>query len=264
MAQRRMFSKTITSSGKFLKMPQSSRLLYYDLGMNADDDGYAEWFTVMKMTGAAEQDLSVLSLNGFVKIFDENVLVILDWKENNYIQKDRYTPSKYLGVYKMDTECIQNVNTGKDRLGKVRIGKDTLATEVAVEETPNQEDLANDFKTPTRGKKTKGIKSTSLISTPETGLSLNKQIVEIFNSFKDDINPTISFGNKTQRKACEELITCYGFDSVMFAIGYYKKIMGDKYSPVITTPYQLKEKYGQLRIIYQKSQKPQKGGMTII
>lgn len=118
MAQRRMFSKTITSSGKFLKMPQSSRLLYYDLGMQADDDGYAEWFTVMKMTGAAEQDLSVLSVNGFVKVFDENVLVIKDWKENNYIQKDRYTPSKYLNVYDMDTECIQVVNTGKGRIGK--------------------------------------------------------------------------------------------------------------------------------------------------
>lgn len=50
MAQRRMFTKTITNSGKFLKMPVSSRLLYYDLGMNADDDGYAERFTVMRMT----------------------------------------------------------------------------------------------------------------------------------------------------------------------------------------------------------------------
>lgn len=121
-----MFSKTITLSGKFLKMPSSSRLLYYDLGMNADDDGYAEWFTVMRMTGASEQDLQVLSANGFVKVFDENVLVILDWKENNYIQKDRYTESKYLNVYKMDTECIQIGNTGKDRLGKVSIGEDSI------------------------------------------------------------------------------------------------------------------------------------------
>lgn len=126
MAQRRMFSKTITNSGKFLKMPVSSRLLYYDLGMNADDDGYSEWFTVMKMTGSSEQDLNVLSANGFVKVFDENVLVILDWKENNYIQKDRYTESKYLSVYKVDTKCIQDVSKvdTQDRIGKDRIGKD--------------------------------------------------------------------------------------------------------------------------------------------
>lgn len=121
MAQRRMFSKTITNSGKFLKMPATSRLLYYDLGMNADDDGYAEWFTVMRMSGASEQDLAVLKSNGLVEVFDENVLVIRDWHENNYIQKDRYTASKYLDVYKLDTKCIQNGYTGKDR---IEIGKD--------------------------------------------------------------------------------------------------------------------------------------------
>jgi prolyl-tRNA synthetase len=107
MAQRRMFNKTIVHSSKFLKMPVSSRCLYYDLGMSADDDGYAEHFTVMRMTGASQQDLGVLEINGFIKIFDENVLIITNWKENNYIQKDRYTPSKYLAVYKMDKKCIQ-------------------------------------------------------------------------------------------------------------------------------------------------------------
>ena len=102
MAQRRMFNKSITNSSKFLKMPMSSRLLYYDLGMNADDDGYVEHFMVLRMTGATQQDLGVLEVNGLVKVFDENVLWIRDWKENNYIQKDRYTPSKYLQIYNIE------------------------------------------------------------------------------------------------------------------------------------------------------------------
>lgn len=113
-----MFNKTITNSSKFLKMPVSSRLLYYDLGMNADDDGYTEHFTVMRMTGASQQDLGILEINGLVKVFDENVLIITNWKENNYIAKDRYTPSKYLTVYNVDTVCIQNVNTGKVSIDK--------------------------------------------------------------------------------------------------------------------------------------------------
>lgn len=104
----------------------TSRLLYYDLWMNADDDWYAERFTVIRMTGATEQDLQVLQANWFVKVFDENVLIIKDWKENNYIMKDRYTPSKYLNVYNMDTECIQknNILDTQVRLGKDSIGKD--------------------------------------------------------------------------------------------------------------------------------------------
>ena len=116
MAQRRMFNKSITNSSKFLKMPMSSRLLYYDLGMNADDDGFVEHFMVLRMTGASQQDLGVLEINGLVKIFDENVLWIKDWKENNYVRTDRYIPSKYLSVYNLDTIGIPQVDTGKDRL----------------------------------------------------------------------------------------------------------------------------------------------------
>ena len=118
MAQRRMFNKSITNSSKFLKMPMSSRLLYYDLGMNADDDGFVEHFMVLRMTGATQQDLGVLEINGLVKIFDENVLWIKDWKENNYIRNDRYVPSKYLSVYNLETIGIPLVDTGKDSIGK--------------------------------------------------------------------------------------------------------------------------------------------------
>ena len=112
----------------------SSRLLYYDLGMNADDDGFVEHFMVLRMTGASEQDLGVLELNGLIKILDDNVLWIKDWKVNNSIKNDRYKPSKYLTVYKLDTLCIQsgtkmdpvwnqNGYTGKDRLDKVSKGE---------------------------------------------------------------------------------------------------------------------------------------------
>ena len=120
MAQRRMFSKAITNSSAFIKMPATSRLLYYDLGMNADDDGYCEHFLIMRMTGASEQDLKVLEANGLIQIFNDNVLIIRHWKENNYIQKDRYTPSAYLEVYAIDTQCIHDGYTGKVRLGKAR------------------------------------------------------------------------------------------------------------------------------------------------
>ena len=148
MAERRMFSKSITNSSIFLKMPISSRLLYYDLGMNADDDGFVEHFMVLRMTGASEQDLGVLELNGLIKILDDNVLWIKDWKVNNSIKNDRYKPSKYLTIYKLDTLCIQsgtkmdpvwnqNGDTGKDSIGK-KLGKDRLG-ENNIDITPSSE-----------------------------------------------------------------------------------------------------------------------------
>lgn len=111
MAQRRMFSKTIVNSARFLMMPSTVRLLYYDLGMAADDDGVVEAFAVMRMSNASEDDLRVLAAKGFVKILNEDLVSwITDWKSNNYIQKDRYTPSIYAKLLDVDTKCIHDVS----------------------------------------------------------------------------------------------------------------------------------------------------------
>ena len=133
MANRRMFSKSITNSGKFLKMPPTSRLLYYDFGMNSDDDGFVEWFTIIKMTSSTEQDMKVLQANKFIEVFDDNVLVILDWKENNQIRVDRYIPSKYKTIYGLPNGN-QMATKGKPSIGKVRLGKvSTLVADATVE-----------------------------------------------------------------------------------------------------------------------------------
>lgn len=96
MAERRMFAKSVTGSARFLRMPPTSRLLYYDLGMQADDDGIVEAFTVMRTTGATEDDLRVLVAKGFISILNEDLVsFIVDWKRNNLIKKDRYHPSFY-------------------------------------------------------------------------------------------------------------------------------------------------------------------------
>lgn len=41
MTERRMFAKSIIDSDTFMDMPTSSRFLYFDLSMRADDDGFA-------------------------------------------------------------------------------------------------------------------------------------------------------------------------------------------------------------------------------
>ena len=131
MAQRRMFSKAITNSSQFLMMPQSSQNLYFHFGMNADDDGFCEHFTIMRMTESKPDDLKVLQAKGFVKVFDDKVLVIIDWKENNYLRSDRYTPSKYLEIYKkeiLDLSLNKNIDSGIPDVYQIptqaRLGKD--------------------------------------------------------------------------------------------------------------------------------------------
>lgn len=91
MAQRRMFSKDIVESGAFMEMPLSTQALYLHLGMNADDDGFiSNGKIIMRMCGAAEDDMRLLLAKRFLLAFDNGLLVVKHWKINNYIRPDRY------------------------------------------------------------------------------------------------------------------------------------------------------------------------------
>lgn len=142
MANRRMFSKTITNSSRFLMMSQSAQALYFHLGMNADDDGFCEHFSLMRMTDSKPDDLKILQAKGFVTVFDERVLVLMDWRENNYLRGDRYTPSKYLETYKKEMTKfgipLVYQRYTQDRIGKDRKekNKDTSTGGLAVPSTP--------------------------------------------------------------------------------------------------------------------------------
>lgn len=91
-----MFAKTIIGSDAFVEMPTSARLLYYDLGMRADDDGFINSpKSIMRMTGASDDDIKLLIAKKFIIPFQSGIVVIKHWNINNYIQKDRYTETKY-------------------------------------------------------------------------------------------------------------------------------------------------------------------------
>ena len=57
-------------------MSAAARLLYYDLGMQADDDGIVEAFRVMRITAANVDDLRLLISKGFVTILDDEEWVV--------------------------------------------------------------------------------------------------------------------------------------------------------------------------------------------
>ena len=139
MAERRMFAKTIIDSDAFLDMPVTARLLYYDLAMRADDDGFVNSpKKIMRMVGAAQDDLSVLISKKFIIPFESGVVVIKHWRIHNYIRNDRYKPTTYQKekallveennkayhlVDQVDTNGIPKVSDREtqDRLGKDRI-----------------------------------------------------------------------------------------------------------------------------------------------
>ena len=142
MAERRMFAKTIIDSDAFIEMPMSARLLYYDLGMRADDDGFVNSpKKIMRMIGASNDDMNILIMRKFIIPFDSGVVVIKHWRINNYLRNDRYTETQYVkekeqltidekGKYHLGIPGgIPAVSTGKDSIGKDSIDKDNKEKE---------------------------------------------------------------------------------------------------------------------------------------
>lgn len=149
MAQRRMFSLKIIDTDLFLDMPVSARLLYYDLSMRADDDGFvASPKKIQRMIGASDDDFKLLIAKRFIIPFESGICVIKHWRIHNYIQRDRYNETIYTeeksqleevngsyelsGPNNMDTKCIQSVIPNgykvSDKMDtQVRLGKDRLS-----------------------------------------------------------------------------------------------------------------------------------------
>lgn len=153
MARRRMFNLDIIDTDLFIEMPQSSRLLYYELCMRADDDGFVSSpKKIQRVVGCSDDDFKVLITKKFIIPFETGVVVIRHWKIHNYIQKDRYKETLYSeekrllsqeenGAYRlMDTSCIQNGNTGKDSIELVKDSIDNnIYSPAKAEQIPYEE-----------------------------------------------------------------------------------------------------------------------------
>jgi len=135
MAERRMFAKTIIDSDVFLDMPLSTQALYFHLSMRADDEGFINNpRKVLRMIGAATNELDILIVKRFLLSFDTGVVVIKHWKIHNYIQKDRFKKTLYKeersqlsenedkiysdNIRTLDTQCIQIGDAGKSKVSK--------------------------------------------------------------------------------------------------------------------------------------------------
>lgn len=150
-----MFAKSVIGSARFLRMPPSSRLLYYDLGMAADDDGVVEAFSVMRTTGAVEDDLKVLVSKGFITVLNEDLVsYVVDWSKNNQIRKDRYQPSIYQNLLVQIGAANQLATDGKpdgnQRLTQYRRVEGSLDKYSSVKrETADKPPRASRFTPPT-------------------------------------------------------------------------------------------------------------------
>lgn len=120
-----MFSKNIIESDDFIDLSKGAKLLYFLLGLSADDEGFViNSRMIMRMHEIDKSELDELVEIGFIISFDKS-LCIRHWAMNNQLRFDRFNKS----------EC-------KDR-EKVRINPIGKASGVyyTIEEIEKQSDL---------------------------------------------------------------------------------------------------------------------------
>lgn len=133
MGNRRMISKTVTQTQRFLRLPLEAQALYFHLIQNSDDDGVVEAFPVVRMIGVSEDNVSLLIVKDFIRpLNNEMVYFIVDFHEQNTIKKDRYKKSVYhelletfksKGFYEVEPNGFPNISqykSSQDNLSQSR------------------------------------------------------------------------------------------------------------------------------------------------
>ena len=137
MAERRCFSNKIVGSDAFLEMPLSTQALYFQLGMNADDDGFVNSpKRLVRFVGASEDDFKLLIAKRFIFYFDEGIVVIKHWRMHNTLKNDRLKLPQYPKVaariyIKANKSYTDNPTEGERSLLEVKTKK--LLVENSVE-----------------------------------------------------------------------------------------------------------------------------------
>ena len=208
MAIRRMFAKSITDSDDFLDLPLDVQLLYFHLGMQADDEGFLNSTRkIVRMLGVEPDALKILCDMGFLIPFPSGVVAIRHWHVNNKIRKDRYSGTQFLAereqltqryeVYEwavpgegsaetsfgtVETNFGEAVTTcqplfgqagakereGKDRVGEEREGKASEVERSEGEKSEEKQSIAQ----PSGGEETRFVAS-------QEGFSTNPQPSEV-------------------------------------------------------------------------------------
>jgi hypothetical protein len=220
MAQKRMFDRAVIDTDKFMDLPVSAKALYFLLGMEADDEGFVSYKKVIRIHGGTEDDMKVLNAKNFLILFKSGVVVITDWHKNNWLDSRRIKKTEYVDEKELLALSKDNTYLLSDRLASVK------PEENSIEEN--------------------SIEENSILAKNK----FSQDIPKIIEKFKE-LSPSLTYGNKTQRKACEEMITKWGIDETLRMVDQVLNAqMTDKFCPRAVTPLQMWQKIGDYKVYF--------------
>lgn len=152
MASKRMFDKEVINTDGFLDLPMEAKALYFLLGMEADDEGFINPKKVIRLYGGTEDSIKILILKGFIIPFESGVVVITDWKRNNWLDKRRIKETIYLDEksminYNEMTNKYEYLASAKQMLRENRIEENRIEENSISSSISFIEQVENEFGT---------------------------------------------------------------------------------------------------------------------
>lgn len=173
---------------------------------------------------------------------------LIELEDNNYIKRKRLPNGKmeYFLLNKPNAQKSQEAQEEGSSLRLDKNNKKTSKNSLTLTSCPKRQraergSISNKERIVIKNNSNKDI----------ADKSAGKQINELLKEF-EPINPIINYGNKTQRKALEDMVKKFGFEKMLNTIKFAISIQGKKYAPIITTPIQLKNKLGELLVYHKK------------
>lgn len=209
MGNRRMISKTITQTQRFLQMPLETQALYFHLIQHSDDDGVVEAFPIVRMIGSSEDSLNILQAKRFiVPLNDEMIYFIVDFHEQNVIRSDRKVNSVHLDLLKNiipDAEIIEPKQRA-DRVKKSGQPKGDNGTTIGL---PN---ISKD--NISKGNISKGSSKAEkeLTTTPPI---LNENLLNLYKVFEEETGRSLT---QMQIQDLQYMIEDYSFELIQEAL----------------------------------------------
>jgi len=138
MATKRMFSNKIIDTDKFRELGQSAKALYFCLGMDTDDDGFASFKKQSKLHGFELGDLKILADRKLVHVWEDGIVAITHFHEHNYLNKGRVKPTIFQAKFRELTllsdksygfnKCLTDVKPDESRIEEKRLDTDQQNT----------------------------------------------------------------------------------------------------------------------------------------
>lgn len=125
----------------------------------------------------------------------------------------------------------------------------TLSNHITTSPTTTQQ-LHNNFKTTTISKDNKDNKRNKS-NTSNASVAEPQGVQDILKVFYE-INPTLQFGNKTQRKACVDLINRFTLPEAKRMAQAVISVQGKPYAPTATTPWAMWNKLADFKVYFDK------------